>query len=176
VKEETKEALFILSAIASIIGVTIVATKALKDARADSRSRTGPTGPGFGPGTFQDTPVVRDKQPGGGVVTTQPTISFLSDPVKLTQGSVYRARLGLGPIEMMVATSDLIAKQFEALGFRNVKVFGNVSELPGDWPRETMVAATVSSRWIEGVWSLPSAAIAKPPQIQLAWLARESVS
>lgn len=104
-------------------------------------------------------------------------IAYLGDPAPLEQGKAYRAIGTLSAIEALALgfgggdKKQALGQRFSDLGFRNVKVFEALSELPFDWPTETVTSLPDRPFMIEGVWEKSSAAIPKPPQIVKAWAA-----
>jgi len=97
-------------------------------------------------------------------------VNYLSDPIALETGARYRARLRLSGMETM-ASAGMIAAKFEELGFTGVRVYMTASELPSDWPQETIAGATPNNRFLEGGWGQASLAMPKPDQIEKAWRA-----
>jgi len=94
---------------------------------------------------------------------------LLPDPVPLTQGRTYKARVELSGLQTL-ASNDMVKASFEGLGFSNVRVISNPIELvTANWPPEGTFGMTPNTRWIEGVWNQPSQTIPKPSEIQSAW-------
>ena len=96
---------------------------------------------------------------------------LLPNPAPLQQGRRYRSRLELGALEASLATPERIRSQFETLGFSNVVVYTAPSQVSPGWPQQAFANVTNRSRWVEGTWSEPSQMVAKPSQIQNAWIA-----
>jgi hypothetical protein len=101
-------------------------------------------------------------------------IAYLGDPISLAQGKTYRAIGSLSAIEAMALgfggdKKQTLAARFSDLGFRDVKIFDELSELPFNWPAETVTSLPDRPFMIEGVWERETASIPKPPQIVKAW-------
>jgi hypothetical protein len=96
------------------------------------------------------------------------TVDYLPNPVVLEPGQRYGARLELTGFQTM-ASPEMIVAPFIGLGFRDVQAYLNDSQLPAEWPRETVLNATSGTRWVQGVWAGGNAAQEFPEQVKKAW-------
>lgn len=100
-------------------------------------------------------------------------VAYLGSPVPLRQGKRYRALLKLGTLEAMaLALTDkkqAVASRFSDLGFRDVRVWDKLQDLPSDWPTETLLQPDPNALMLEGVWEKESAQIPRPTQVTKAW-------
>lgn len=75
----------------------------------------------------------------------------------LKNGQYYRGRFLLRSSDLppfnASASDEIIAKGLVAMGFVDVRIFPNVSNLPSDWPRETALNTQAGTRWFQGQWN-----------------------
>lgn len=98
---------------------------------------------------------------------------MLGDPLRLTQGDYYRARMLLVgrtafPFTNNV-TEEVLGKSLAAMGFADVRVFMTLKDLPSDWPASTTVNAVEGTRWFQGMWQGPSMSLPRPLTIEAIW-------
>lgn len=99
------------------------------------------------------------------------SLVLLGNPLVLAPGKKYRARLALTGMAAnpSLGTRERIASQFADLGFSNVQVFMDASELPPDWPAAYRSPASAgATRWAQGT-SSGALSAPKPPEIDTAW-------
>lgn len=122
------------------------------------------------PGTVPTPPVPLSD--GAGLV-------FVDGPnsVHLRQSQYYRGRLLLGSSGLLNlppfnagASEETIGKGLVALGFVDVRVYMNVSDLPGNWPKETALNTAAGTRWFQGQWTGSTADVPRPPQLERMWV------
>jgi len=92
---------------------------------------------------------------------------LLGDPLTLQQGATYRGFVG-GSEDRFWVGKSAIRSGLEEQGFASVGV--SWDPLPG-WPADQIVAepSTGWRAYVQGVWSRPSASVAKPARILRAW-------
>jgi hypothetical protein len=93
-----------------------------------------------------------------------------SQPIVLTQGETYRARLKLGFFQCL-ASRDRIERKLEGGGFAGVRVFTSARDLPADWPARFRSRAGSCERYAEGVWARPTTPRRRPSSIESWWVA-----
>jgi hypothetical protein len=93
-----------------------------------------------------------------------------SQPIVLTQGATYRARLKLGFFQCL-ASRDRIERKLEGGGFADVRVFTAARDLPADWPARFRSRAGSCERYAEGVWARPTTPRHRPTSIESWWVA-----
>ena len=93
--------------------------------------------------------------------------------VKLQNGTNYQGRIALQDLLPFVASAsaETIAQGLFALGFQHIQVFMSVSELPANWPRETVTNADANTRWFAAQWNGPSGLLPRPAQLEKVWVA-----
>jgi hypothetical protein len=93
-----------------------------------------------------------------------------SQPIVLTQGATYRARLKLGFFQCL-ASRDRIERKLEGGGFAGVRVFTSARDLPADWPARFRSRTGSCERYAEGVWARPTTPRRRPSSIESWWVA-----
>ena len=75
----------------------------------------------------------------------------------LQQGVTYRGRiLAFSPIGV---SEEKVKTGFQGVGFKDVLVWMDASDLPADWPKEArqdVSDATQTQAWVQGTWDKPS--------------------
>ena len=113
----------------------------------------------------------------GNAPQTTSVPDLLSQPLpglQLQQGTKYQGRLALQPIDVPpLASSKAQLGQFlELLGFKDVAVYMNTSELPPDGtgsptlrPWNELRTGATNNRFFEGTWSNANVVLPRPKQI-----------
>jgi hypothetical protein len=110
------------------------------------------------------------RPPSGGI-----TVVSDAGTVKLKKGQYYRGRMNLtSPLTNLLpfvqtASEETIAKGLVAIGFVDVRVYMNVSDLPQDWPRDTAMNTQAGTRWFQGQWTGVTGTLPKPPVMEMVW-------
>lgn len=142
-------------ALAALAGALVLAGK-------DEKKAEGPTpSPPGGP---------KPPAPSGGI-----TVVSDAGTVRLKKGQYYRGRMNLtSPLTNLLpfvhtASEETIAKGLVAIGFVDVRVYMNVSDLPQDWPRDTAMNTQAGTRWFQGQWTGVTGTLPKPPVMEMVW-------
>jgi hypothetical protein len=103
-------------------------------------------------------------------------LSLLGNPLHLGNNRFYRGRIETKPADgknqpPFIATTSAadLSATLQNLGFANVKIYMDASQLPSDWPAQAKQGATSLSRFFEGQWSLPTGDVTRPADIALMW-------
>jgi hypothetical protein len=114
---------------------------------------------------------VQDVKPAG---SGEGELVLLGDPLKMTLNRYYGSRINAGGPTSFIdnANSAEIKKALEALGFYDVKVFMNESELPSGWPSSTRKNVTAGTRWFIGQWRAPSMTVPRPADMEAIWITK----
>lgn len=103
-------------------------------------------------------------------------LALLGDPLKLSQNRYYRGRLRVretGAEPFLVGTpKEALVNVFKALGFYDVKIWMQESELPSGWPSSTKANPGPLTRWFEGQWRGPTTTLPRPTDIETMWIAK----
>ena len=156
-----------------VVGLGVLGVVVLSKPTVPPGPKTTPTPPPSIPG-LGSLPGIAPTPP----VPPSGTLVFVDTPttVHLRQSQYYRGRLSLGGFAGLLppfnasATEEQIGKGLSALGFADVRVYMNVSELPSGWPPETAMNADAGTRWFQGQWTGITADVPKPPQVEKVWV------
>lgn len=85
--------------------------------------------------------------------------------LQLKQGTHYQGRLVLQTLDVppLASSSAQLAQFLQLLGFKEVSVYMQTSELPSSWTE--LRTGTPNNRWFEGTWGNPDILLPRPKQI-----------
>jgi hypothetical protein len=150
-----------------VVGAVVVGVGAFALTRKPSAEPT-PSKPGILPGPPVPSPSSKLVFVTNNTAVP-PTVSFKKD-------QYYRGRMalkfsGLSPFNAS-AEEDSILKGLVALGFKEVRVYMKISDLPSDWPSETTLGSTSETRWFQGQWSGQTETMVNPLAFEMVWVTR----
>jgi hypothetical protein len=150
------------------LGVAVVGGGVYALTRKPSGQLPGPQ-PGPGPLPPGPTP----GPPSGSKLAYAQNDNVIPPIIHFRQNQYYRGRMEIQGANLLPfnleADDQTILKGLSALGIANGKIYMQMSDLPSDWPPETVLGAGPNTRWFEGQWTLLTGDVPKPPTIVSVW-------
>jgi hypothetical protein len=116
-------------------------------------------------------------------ITPEAALNFVNSltSLHLKQDQYHRGRMLLQdffpPPFNTLSTREEITRGLAGAGWKDIRVFMNVSELPmnadfpgGPWPISTAQNTVAGTRWFQGQWPGPTMDTFKPPHIEAVWV------